>query len=95
MAAITINIPDEQLQKLQEIAEENGISPEELLRSSIENWLHYPQENLEQAKQTKMGVAELRYESQKFYLPNSYSLRLCVSACNKIVLHSATPKNVS
>ncbi|MBN3905242.1 MAG: DNA-binding protein [Nostoc sp. NMS1] len=39
MASITINISDEQLQKLQTLAQENGISLEDLLRARIEDWL--------------------------------------------------------
>ncbi|AFY50465.1 hypothetical protein Nos7524_4722 [Nostoc sp. PCC 7524] len=39
MASITIDIPDNQLQKLQEIASFHGISFEALLSASIEEWL--------------------------------------------------------
>jgi predicted transcriptional regulator len=39
MASITIDIPDNQLQKLQEIASFHGISLEALLSASIEEWL--------------------------------------------------------
>jgi antitoxin FitA len=42
MASITVNIPDEQLQRLQQLARENHISPEDLLRASIEEWLTCP-----------------------------------------------------
>ena len=42
MASITINIPDDQLQKLQQLAQESGISLEDLLRASIDEWLSYP-----------------------------------------------------
>lgn len=42
MASITVNIPDELLQRLQELAQENHISPEDLLRASIEDWLIRP-----------------------------------------------------
>ncbi|MTJ07498.1 MULTISPECIES: ribbon-helix-helix protein, CopG family [unclassified Anabaena] len=49
MAAITINIPEEQLQQLQVMAQANGISPEELLRATIEDWLNYPKTDFEQA----------------------------------------------
>jgi antitoxin FitA len=40
MTSITIDIPDDQLQKLQNLAKEHGVSPEELLRSSLEDWLN-------------------------------------------------------
>ncbi|TAF07554.1 MAG: DNA-binding protein [Nostocales cyanobacterium] len=49
MAAITINIPDEQLQQLQVMAQANNISPEELLRATIEDLLNYPKSDFEQA----------------------------------------------
>ena len=39
MASITINISDEQLQLLQQLAQEIDTSPEDLLRANIENWL--------------------------------------------------------
>ena len=39
MADITVNIPDEQFQKLQQLAQEINISPEDLLRANIEDWL--------------------------------------------------------
>ncbi|OCQ96047.1 DNA-binding protein [Nostoc sp. MBR 210] len=41
MASITIDIPDSELQKLEELAKVHGISLEELLRVSIEEWLSY------------------------------------------------------
>ena len=39
MAAITINIPDSQLEKLEELAKLHGISLEDLLSANIEKWL--------------------------------------------------------
>lgn len=39
MASITINLPDEQLQKIQKLAQESQVSPEDLLQASIEDWL--------------------------------------------------------
>ena len=42
MASITINLSDEQLQKLEQLAQENGVTADNLLRSSIEDWLNYP-----------------------------------------------------
>jgi antitoxin FitA len=44
MAFITINIPDEQLQKLQQLARDSQVSSEELLRVNIEEWLTRPQD---------------------------------------------------
>lgn len=49
MASITINIPDAQLQKLQQLAQESGISLEDLLRASLEDWLSYPKNEFVQA----------------------------------------------
>ncbi len=49
MASITFEISDAQLQKLQQLAQENGISFEDLLRASIEDWLSYPKSEFIQA----------------------------------------------
>lgn len=49
MASITIEIPDTQLKKLQQLAQENGISLEDLLRVSIDEWLSYPKSEFVQA----------------------------------------------
>jgi antitoxin FitA len=43
MASITIDIPDSNLQKLQDLADAHGISSELLLCASIDNWLNLPQ----------------------------------------------------
>jgi antitoxin FitA len=39
MASITITIPDEQLEKLQQLAKESRVSLEDLLLANIEDWL--------------------------------------------------------
>lgn len=49
MASITIDLPDNQFQKLQELAELYGISPESLLRAGIEDWLSSPKRDFTQA----------------------------------------------
>ncbi|MGF1675001.1 MAG: ribbon-helix-helix protein, CopG family [Rivularia sp. (in: cyanobacteria)] len=49
MASITINISDEQLRRLQQLAQESQVSPEDLLRSSIEDWLTCPKNEFPQA----------------------------------------------
>lgn len=41
MASVTINIPDDQLQKLQQLAQDSGIYLEDLLSASIEDWFSY------------------------------------------------------
>ena len=40
MTAITINISDSQLQKLQELANIQGVALDILLKSSIDEWLN-------------------------------------------------------
>ncbi|MEH1873043.1 MAG: DNA-binding protein [Nostoc sp.] len=49
MASITLDFSDEQLQKLQAIAQETGISLEDLLRARIEDWLSHPTSDFAQA----------------------------------------------
>jgi antitoxin FitA len=49
MASITINLPDEQLQKIQKLAQERQVSPEALLQASIENWLSSPKKEFSEA----------------------------------------------
>lgn len=49
MATITIPLPDEALSKLQERADELGISPEELARAGIEDLLSRPEDAFQQA----------------------------------------------
>jgi antitoxin FitA len=42
MASITIDISDSQMQRLQNLAQQQGVSPEALLHSSLENLLGQP-----------------------------------------------------
>ncbi|MCC5646054.1 hypothetical protein LC607_24595 [Nostoc sp. CHAB 5824] len=49
VASITINIFDEQLHKLQALAQESDISLEDLLSARIENWLSQPTSEFAQA----------------------------------------------
>ncbi|WP_313930858.1 DNA-binding protein [Nostoc sp. FACHB-133] len=49
VASITIDISDEQLQKLKTLAQESGISLEDLLRARIEDWLSQPTSEFAQA----------------------------------------------
>ncbi|MFN5516591.1 MAG: ribbon-helix-helix protein, CopG family [Cyanobacteriota bacterium] len=49
MAFITVNISDEQLRRLQQLAQNNQVSYEELLRASIEDLLTYPKSEFTQA----------------------------------------------
>lgn len=49
MTSITIDLPDQQFEKIQKLAQELGISVEELLRFSIEDWLNHPKSEFVQA----------------------------------------------
>ncbi|MCC5612066.1 DNA-binding protein [Nostoc sp. CHAB 5834] len=49
MAAITINITEQQLQKLQSLAQKLGMSTEELLSASVEDLLNSRQNEFNQA----------------------------------------------
>jgi antitoxin FitA len=49
MTSITVNIPDEQLRKLEQLARESQVSPEDLLLASIEDWLSRPKHDFTQA----------------------------------------------
>ena len=49
MSSITINLADEQLARLQEIAERFGLSAEQLARISIEELLARPDDKFERA----------------------------------------------
>ena len=49
MATITINLPEEPLRRLQEMAREANVTPEEFLRASVEEWLRRPGEDFTRA----------------------------------------------
>jgi hypothetical protein len=49
MAARTINITEQQLQKLQSLTQKLGISTEELLSASLEDLLNYQKSEFNQA----------------------------------------------
>ncbi|WP_071932264.1 DNA-binding protein [Picosynechococcus sp. PCC 7003] len=49
MASITINLSNEQLSRLQELARSNQVSPEEFLGVSIEDLLTSPKKDFPQA----------------------------------------------
>lgn len=49
MTTITVPISDIQLQKLQTLAERVGVSPEELARAGLEDWLRQPREDFQSA----------------------------------------------
>jgi predicted transcriptional regulator len=49
MTALTINLPDDRMLTLQERAEELGVTPEELVRVSIEELLSRPEDDFQHA----------------------------------------------
>jgi hypothetical protein len=49
MTTITIALSDERLAKLQEMANELGVTPEELVLVSLEELLSRPEDNFKQA----------------------------------------------
>ncbi len=49
MASITINISDQQFQRVQKVASGLGLSPEEWLRISMDDWLNHPKSEFSQA----------------------------------------------
>ena len=51
MTTITIELPSERLQKLQEMALKFGVSMEELVRVSVEDMLTQPEEQFRKAAQ--------------------------------------------
>jgi len=51
MTTITIELPSERLQKLQEMASRFGVSMEELVRVSVEDMLTQPEEEFLKAAQ--------------------------------------------
>ena len=51
MTTITIELPNERLQKLQEMALKFGVSMEELIRVSVEDMLTQPEEQFRKAAQ--------------------------------------------
>lgn len=51
MTAITIPLSEEHLEKLRQIARQMGVSPEELARAGLEDWLLQPRRDFAQAAQ--------------------------------------------
>jgi antitoxin FitA len=49
MSSITITLPDDRLQKLKEKAVQLRVSPEELVRASVEEMLERPEEDFRRA----------------------------------------------
>ena len=49
MNTITIALSDESLLRLRELAKEAKVAPEELVRASVDQWLHRPKEDFARA----------------------------------------------
>jgi predicted transcriptional regulator len=49
MTTISIPLSDERLQRLRELAQEAKVTPEELVRASVEEWLSRPKDDFAQA----------------------------------------------
>jgi predicted transcriptional regulator len=49
MTTITIALPEEQARKLEELAQEAGVTPEALLRAGVEEWLARPRSDFAEA----------------------------------------------
>jgi hypothetical protein len=45
MSTITITLPDDRLARLKDRAARAGVTPEQLLRESVETWLDRPDED--------------------------------------------------
>lgn len=61
MSSITINIRDEQMARLQDIANRLGVSVEDLARISVEELLAAPDEQFEQAADSVLKKNEGLY----------------------------------
>ncbi len=49
MTTISIPLPEERLKQLRELAERVHVSPEELARAGLEDWLRQPRQDFVQA----------------------------------------------
>ena len=49
MTTSPIDLPEEQIRKLKELAAQYGVSPEELVRVSVEELLEQPEEQFQKA----------------------------------------------
>jgi len=62
MNAITITLPNERLMKLREIAARFGVTPEELVRLSVEELLTRPDQAFEDAVSHVLGKNKELYQ---------------------------------
>jgi antitoxin FitA len=49
MDVFTVSLPEAQAERLREMAREAGISPEQLLRDGVEEWLNRPARDFSEA----------------------------------------------
>jgi len=61
MTAILVPLNEERLERLKAIAQQVGVSPEELARASLEDWLARPRSDFEQAARHVMQKNEELY----------------------------------
>jgi hypothetical protein len=54
MSAITVPLSEERLERLKTLAEQAGVSPEELARVGLEEWLARPREDFAKAAEHVM-----------------------------------------
>lgn len=62
MTSITIALPDDRLQALKKLSDRLNVSPEELVRVSIEELLTRPEETFEQAAEYVLEKNAQLYE---------------------------------
>jgi antitoxin FitA len=49
MDAFTVILPEDQAERLRDLAQEAGVPPEQLLRDGVEEWLRRPQRDFAEA----------------------------------------------
>ena len=54
MTAILVPLAEDRLERLKSIAQQAGVSPEELARASLEEWLARPREDFAEAARLVM-----------------------------------------
>lgn len=62
MTTITISLSDDRLQKIKQLAVEAGISPEEFLQATVEDWLSSLSDDFSQASNYVLAKNAALYE---------------------------------
>ncbi|HWG43105.1 MAG TPA: hypothetical protein VN688_09990 [Gemmataceae bacterium] len=70
MATITITLPEPVLRKLKERGEEANVTPEELVRASVEEWLQRPKDDFATAASYVLQKNAALYERLKTSIPS-------------------------